>query len=285
MVDQFEELTRFTKVYKKVRNYDVSIYFSEIDPAKVSLVFVHGWLGDASGMSLVAGDLTGSYNTFLLDLPGHGDSTQFHYDGHSCDLSMELFLVALDKVVEMTSGIPWIVGHSMGGGVVQEYLWRHPDKVRGAVIVDSAANFRNAIPAAIESFLIKELVEVKTAARLLADFFIERAFSHTRDKDTEMIKTKLRQQLLSTTLEGAICPFRHIISMWTREGDVAEFDNPVLIVVGKEDIVTPRSKAHKMAEIYPNSKVVEVDGATHLLPLTHHKKLSEIIKKYLDNPS
>ena len=36
-----------------------------------------------------------------------------------------------------------------------------------------------------------------------------------------------------------------------------------------------------MADLYPGSKFVVIDGATHLLPMSHFEELSEIIMEFV----
>ena len=284
VLDQKEILAKFTKFYKKVRNYDVSIYNREGKTDR-TIILVHGWLGDASGLSLVADAISEKFNIYLLDLPGHGDSGQFNYGKHSCDLDMSLFLEAVQAVVEVSNSKPWLVGHSMGGAVIQEYITKNPEKTQGAILVSTAADFRNIIPEHIEEFMIKEIVEVKFVARLLSDFFLDRAFRDLHDPEDKLIKKTMQEQLLSTTLEAAICPFKYIISKWSMRGREIQYNKPVLIVVGKSDIVTPKEKAEELREMYPSSNMVELENATHLLPLTHHHELASIIDTFIDENS
>ena len=284
VLDQKEMLDEFTKFYKKVRNYDVSIY-NRKGKTDRTIILVHGWLGDASGLSLVADEISENFNIYLLDLPGHGNSGQFNYDKHSCDLNMSLFLEAVQAVVEECNSKPWLVGHSMGGAVVQEYMTENSEKTQGAILVSTAADFRNIIPENIEEFMIKEIVEVKFIARLLSDFFLNRAFHDLQDPEDKLIKKTMQEQLLSTTFEVAICPYKYIISKWSMRGREIQYNKPVLIVVGKSDIITPKEKAKELHEMYPLSKIVEIEKGTHLLPLTHHSALASNIDKFIDENS
>ncbi len=68
-----------------------------------------------------------------IDLSGHGDS------GHRDEYAFEIWA---DEVtaIERDAGFPGppvIVGHSMGGLVTVNAAYRHPQQVKGAIIVDS----------------------------------------------------------------------------------------------------------------------------------------------------
>ena len=280
MGDHVDTLSLFDRTTRSVRTYDFVVYVSDIG-ADNSIVFVHGWLGDASGFSLVAEQLIGHLNIALISLPGHGESTPFRKSDGECDFDIDLYIEALDDVVGMVEGRPWLVGHSMGGAIIQEYLRTSSKKIAGAVLVNTTTTFKSAVPKHINDVLVMSVVEIKLLRELLADFFLDRAFHRKKDDRSVRIKRRLREQLMSIGEDEVVCPYKKVLTVWSGEDEMFDRDIPMLIIAGGADILVPRSKVRKMADLYPGSKFVVIDGATHLLPMSHFEELSEIIMEFV----
>ncbi|HSG79783.1 MAG TPA: alpha/beta hydrolase [Acidimicrobiia bacterium] len=102
-------------------------------PDAPGLVFVHGGAAHAHWYSYIAPMFTHEWNVVSIDLSGHGDS------GHRQEYAFETWADELIAVGH-DAGFPGpsvIVGHSMGGLVTVNAAYRHPDEVKGAIIVDS----------------------------------------------------------------------------------------------------------------------------------------------------
>lgn len=97
------------------------------------VVLVHGGSAHSGWWDHIAPLLAATYRVVALDLSGHGDSVvraRYPLDGWA------------DEVIAAAqaggiSGRPYIVGHSMGGGVTAAVGARHPDAVAGLIIIDS----------------------------------------------------------------------------------------------------------------------------------------------------
>ena len=98
------------------------------------LVFVHGafaaaWVWAERYMPRVA---AAGYTSYALSLRGHGESFGGeHVDHHS----IRDYVDDLSRIVEEIGETPVLIGHSMGGFVVQKYLEHHT--ARAAVLMSS----------------------------------------------------------------------------------------------------------------------------------------------------
>lgn len=98
-----------------------------------NVVILHGLGSTAQDWLPVARLLAKRYRVTLVDLPGHGMSPM--PDPFSLDRAQE----ALDQALQETSDQPVIlVGHSLGGLVAASEALRHPERVRGLVLVETA---------------------------------------------------------------------------------------------------------------------------------------------------
>jgi pimeloyl-ACP methyl ester carboxylesterase len=103
------------------------------------VVLVHGLGGSGLQWMPTARKLLAGHKVVMLDLPGHGDSPMT--DPFSLDEVAE----SLDGVLAKHPGAI-VVGHGFGGLVSLATLRRHPDHVRGLVLIDAAAKFTVPVP-------------------------------------------------------------------------------------------------------------------------------------------
>jgi pimeloyl-ACP methyl ester carboxylesterase len=101
----------------------------------VPLLLVHGFGNEAHVWDEIAPAVAPYYRTVALDLRGHGDSdrdpeARYDYDAHVADLEAATAALGIERLV--------LVGHSLGGRVAILFAGRHPERVAGLVIVDSA---------------------------------------------------------------------------------------------------------------------------------------------------
>jgi pimeloyl-ACP methyl ester carboxylesterase len=101
----------------------------------VPLVLVHGFGNEAHIWDDAAPEVAPYYRTLAFDLRGHGDSDRdpegrYDYDFHVADLESALDALGIDRLV--------LVGHSLGGRIAMRFAGKHPERLAGLVIVDSA---------------------------------------------------------------------------------------------------------------------------------------------------
>ena len=87
------------------------------------VLFIHGSGGNGGLWHKVMHELSSGYNSLAVDLPGHGESqgegrkTIREYTRFIADF---LNAVGMEKVV--------LAGHSMGGGIAQDFSLQFPKK-------------------------------------------------------------------------------------------------------------------------------------------------------------
>jgi alpha-beta hydrolase superfamily lysophospholipase len=100
------------------------------------VIFVHGRGEHIQRYS----NWAGLFNEVMIgfagvDLPGHGrsDGKRGHIKNYS--LTDEMINILLDECRKTFPGVPlFLYGHSLGGGIVLDYLIRNDPKVRGAIV-------------------------------------------------------------------------------------------------------------------------------------------------------
>ena len=109
------------------------------DAGKPPLLLIHGGNSSARGTWLLtAPGLAGRFHVIAPDLRGHGE-TDWDPEARYFTSTYADDIAALVKALGI--GPFWLVAHSMGGGISINYASRHPDMVRGLVLVDSGVRF------------------------------------------------------------------------------------------------------------------------------------------------
>ncbi|HBE94868.1 MAG TPA: hypothetical protein DDW80_05425 [Desulfovibrio sp.] len=110
------------------------VFYQDLGAGENAIVFIHGWSCDHTIWDQQTADLSRTWRTLALDMPGHGRSSAIERE-----YDLDMLARAVDAVVRH-SGARRVVlaGHSMGLMVAYRYALAHPEKVAGLVNVDGA---------------------------------------------------------------------------------------------------------------------------------------------------
>jgi len=128
----------------------------------IPVVFLHGIGGGARSFApQIASFATRGYQPVALDLPGYGGRAPVDamtFDGLAEDVEASIANAALDK--------PVLVGHSMGGMVVQSLLRRRPEGYRAAVLSCTSPAFGNPAGDFQKKFVADRLAPLDAGKRM-----------------------------------------------------------------------------------------------------------------------
>ncbi|MDO4781480.1 MAG: alpha/beta hydrolase [Candidatus Saccharibacteria bacterium] len=104
-----------SREFLMVRGSRVAVYVAPEDGRPVALL-VHGFSGSYGGMTYLAEELRDVFRVVLIDMPSHGATDYMTFrDGD--DIVAYMRAVA-GAVSERYGTVSWLVGHSMGAGIV-----------------------------------------------------------------------------------------------------------------------------------------------------------------------
>ena len=244
-----------------VQSQDVFIYTGgrEIDRHLPSVVFIHGAANDHSVWALQSRYFAHhGHNALALDLPGHGASkgSPIKAVGAMADWINDL-LVALniDRVA--------LVGHSMGSLAALETAARYPSRVSKLVMVGTA------VPMAVSDVLLNAATANDHAA-----FDMVNIWGHTPAAqignnpmpgvwmagDFLRLLEKSKADVLGIDLK-ACNDYRDGIAA------AAKVTCPVLLLLGKNDMMTSPKATKELSATLPNCRIVILPRAGHV-PMT-----------------
>ena len=172
-----------------------------------------------------------------------------------------------------------VVGASMGGVISQIIAVKYPHRVRSLTLVCTACRNHPWRQELLQSWAHtaekKGMIEVgKEAAQWV------------------MSPRSFRRLVPAFTWMGplaALRPRHSFVSqiqaiLDTREDLVDELSSitvPTMVIVGNQDILTPRGDSDEIAERIPNAELVVISGAAHGLMMEHSTTFNKILIEFL----
>lgn len=219
--------------------------------------------------------LKGNFRVIRYDIRGHGES-----DIGVDDLSIDLFardLISLIEQLKINKVI--LCGLSMGGYIALNAIKFHPNRFLGLVLSDTQCSGDNQETKetrlqAIDS--IKQIGIEPYADSCIRNFFAAESF---KIKQEEVVTVR---SVIEKTPKETLC--RTLTALINREescSGLTEINIPVLIIVGKEDKITPVASSKFLHEQIKGSKMAVIDDAGHLSNLENPHRFNQEMNKFL----
>ena len=227
------------------------------------LLLIHGTGSNAASWHFQLHGLREGARPVAVDLPGHGLSKPI------ASPSVPAYAAAVaDTVGDVVHDRFFVAGHSLGGAVALELALRYPKRVRGLILIATGAHFP-ALAATPSLFLLP----VAVAPGKFRDLFLgegvrPEALALARAAVAGCPPETLRADI------GAAKAFD------ARAG-LGRLACPALILTGTEDHITPPRYATWLEEGLPDSRVVLIPGAGHMLPLERPEQVNAAIAHFL----
>jgi pimeloyl-ACP methyl ester carboxylesterase len=197
------------------------------------------------------------YRFIVPDHPGFGRSAP-PPAGHA----LEMAQIARDALTLLTAlGVDQAVvgGVSMGGYAAMAVLREDPSRVKGLVLIDTQ-------PGADDEAGKQKRAETADAVmqdgmNVLVQSMLPKLLS---SRASQGLRITVEAMIRQSSPLGAAAASRGMALRPDSKEVLARYAGPALVVVGKEDTITPPEKAKAMADLMSNAKLVELPGAGHL---------------------
>jgi pimeloyl-ACP methyl ester carboxylesterase len=261
----------------------------EPDP---TLVFIHGYALNLDCWHFQREYLRGKHRMVFYDnrshgRSGHSDKEHATIDQLGDDIDRVLREVAPDgKVV--------LIGHSMGGMAIMAYAERHPrdfdDRVAGVALISTTAGglrthriISKLIPDAVGGQIGPRLIAGLAMAPELVDrvrrrgsniaFLVADQFAFGDGVPASYVEF-VDNMLASTSFE-VLAQFFPNFDTHDKYHALERFAHvPTYIITGTKDVLTSVGHSRKMAKHIPGSRLVECEGAGHMVILEHKDRVN-----------
>jgi pimeloyl-ACP methyl ester carboxylesterase len=233
------------------------------------LVLVHGLAGSAENwLPLIPEFVHNGYRVYALDLLGYGHSDQPDVN-YSIALEADILKQFLDSQKLQQ---PDIAGWSMGGWVSLKFAAEHPERVHRLVLMDSAGLLFDGKNAdALRPKTEKELAhmwEVLTPHPQPMPGFVARDILRNFAQNDWVVARALQSMRAGQDL---------------MDGKMQSVTMPVLVIWGREDVLTPMSLAEGFHRGMPQSLLYVFVGTGHLAPTERSPQVSSSVVRFLNS--
>jgi len=228
-----------------------------------TLVFVHGSGGDHLLWNYQRKFFGKSHNVVPVDLPGHGEA------GSDGEGSVGAYARHLLNLLRALPGDAFcLIGHSLGGAIIQELALLYPQYVEALVLVGTGARLR-VLPEILEG--IQERFE--ETVRMICDYTFSKKTS--RDMIEKGIETMLHARPAVLYGDFAAC---NRFDIMDRVGTIRV---PTLVVCGGDDFMTPPKYAQFLAEKIEGARVEVIDNAGHMVMIEKPHEFNSRVMEFL----
>ncbi len=245
-------------------------YWYSPNPGKPKLLFLHGWAEYGLAMKRLAEPFVKEYDILAPDARAHG-----HSDGPPSHYTINERVDDLDAVLNETDFTPnIIIGHSMGANVGTAAAIRHPEWIKGLVLIDPSwkGGFEQTInPEQEAKYWTRTIHQWKRFSEAQLLRFAQKNFPQWHPEDHEHW-VKGKKLIKENTLNG----YQHTNPRW--DDYIETIPCPGVLVTGdpaKGAIISPETAAASKLRWKGLREIVNIPHAGHYV---HHYDVKPIQK-------
>jgi 3-oxoadipate enol-lactonase len=252
------------------------IHYAELGvPRGEPMLLIPGLGSDLHSWTLQRVWFSTRYRTIGVDNRGAGRSDK-PFGAYSLEQMADDAVAVLDAAgVDQAH----VIGASMGGAIAQLVALRHPERVRSLVLACTACHHHRwrrdllADWAAIANERGMREVSRRAMRWLVGPRSVRRFWPALG---------ALGPIALRTPPYAFASQVRAILDVDdSLRTSLATLDVPTLVVVGNQDILTPRGDSEELAELIPGAELVVIAGAAHGLMVEHATTFNGVVGQFL----
>lgn len=257
-IEMYYELTDFTNPWEE----------------REALVLVHGYSSNGMHWFPQVPIFCREFKVITLDNRGHGRTTVpqkgFTIKTMASDLRALLDKLKINKV--------YLLGHSMGGCIVQQFALEYSERVKGLVLFGT---FSQPLDPPFDWDSFKGLLTTVDLDELVNQF-APMMFSPNVDKDLlEWTKNEMKGTAqIYTQKMKVLSDFSESLFTFNLTDQLKNIRAPTLVIVGKDDANTPLKFSEIIHENILNSQLVLMPGF-HNCSLEYPDEFNKIVLEFL----
>jgi 3-oxoadipate enol-lactonase len=244
------------------------------DPAKTPLVFLHGIGGAARAWRGQIAAFSDRYSALAWDMPGYGGSAPLP------SVSIATLADALQDFLQAIGGPrPILVGHSIGGMIVQQWLTQHPRSAAAVVLAQTSPAFGSAAGDWQKQFIEARLGPLDRGETMtsLAPTLVKELVGDDPDADG----MEVARDCMSSVPQASYRASMLALLGFDQRKALGNIAVPTLVLSGSKDKNAPAPMMAKMATYIPGAAYVELEGAGHLVNLERPKAFNAALDQFL----
>ena len=254
-----------------VLNCDLAVYHRPGSSSKGHIIFYHGACG-RSQMWAHQYDAFEGFDLYFVNVRGQGESPMKvglpDLEGAVQDVDAILSYFQLDEVI--------LVGHSWGGNPLQEYTYRHPERVLALVMVDSWGQHRYLSDKERNRIKYSSLMYKTIPWKVIADKNSKMCTDNPITR--ELVKTAIIETGRDVFLNLGVTGFLAVHEIEGYHGNP-----PMLLVRGENDFPKHLKMIYDgIIALNPNARQVTIADSKHQPMNDHPEEFNQIIGEFFE---
>ena len=221
------------------------------DYAQHTIVFVHGFAGQATQWRYQLTHFATHNRVIAIDLRGHGRSETAVGDYTMAEIQADLAQVL--AILDVQPGFI-LVGHSFGGAVATEYAVAHPQEVAQLILIATAGEFEL-------SRRLRIAMSLPSPVLRLAQRFVK--------------------GLTETPLPILQAWYRNTLTQWNGWSLFRSVTTPTLVIRGHWDYLFDKPMFDEVPKVIPNAEDLDVGTSRHMVMLERRDAVNRAIERFM----
>ena len=244
------------------------------NPALPPLLFLHGIGGAARAWRGQLEAFSGRYRAMAWDMPGYGGSAPL------AAVSIAALADALrDFLQQVGATKPILVGHSIGGMIVQQLLATNPGIASAVVLAQTSPAFGKPDGDWQKSFIDARLGPLDRGETMVS--LAPALVGELVGDDPDESGMKLARDCMASVPEATYRATMLALLGFDQRNALRNIAVPTLLLSGSRDNNAPAPMMAKMATYIPSAQYVELEGVGHLANLERPDAFNAALDQFL----
>lgn len=253
-------------------------------PRKQPVVLLHCSGSSGAQWRAIAEQLGTGYQVMTPDLIGYGASAPWSGRGAFC-LAREA--AAVRSLIGRTGEPAHLVGHSYGGAVALHIARTRPEILRSLTLVEPSAFHLLRGGDAIDTAGLSEITAVAddaSAAFAAGDCVggFGRFVDYWSGPGSWTSMPPAKRDAFAPQLAKVVLDFQALLGEPSEIEDVCDIALPTLLLQGASTKLPSRRVCRRLRDALPGAAFELVEGAGHMLPITHRGEVNRHIVAHID---
>ncbi len=240
-----------------------------------AVVLIHGFPFNRSMWTEQIDALAGHHRVVSVDLRGHGETEAS--SGAATMKQMAQDVATLMDVLDIERAV--IGGLSMGGYVTLAFYRMFPQRVEKLLLADTRAQADTEEGKATREQQAQKILAEGMAS--IVDSMLPKLLSPETVSKRPDVVMRLRDMMLGTKPDGAAAALRGMAVRDDHTEWLSQVRVPTLILVGREDPITPPADSEKMRERISGSQLSVIENASHVSNLEQPEQFNRALRDFL----
>lgn len=228
------------------------------------VVFLHGLVGLNDHWEEVVSRVHDQCRCIMLELP------LLNLRGGDCSIQGVATLTEQALSNHLCGEPAVLVGNSFGGHVALHMALQRPDLVKGLVLAGSSGLIERTTVREVQVRPSREWLQLR-----LGELFFDQSFVREADLDRAHKELSDRRNARAMIRLSRTARKNHL-------GDrIGDIQAPVLLIWGKEDIVTPPEAARQFCQLLTDSRIVWFDRCGHVPMVEKPDDFAEALRTFV----